>query len=158
MTCYCITLRIFIAHIVQIQTQRTIHHGCGTRLRVNQNGMEKTIRTLVNLIICLLNFILLIYLFDVYVGEMSLELLSNMEHNYIPTNHSIINKERINNVFDKLSHGLSVHVIVFGGSFTAGRQAGGINNAWPDQLQRLWDASTDIVHTTKGNKLTYSFI
>ncbi len=89
---------------------------------------------------------------------MSLELLSNMEHNYIPTSHSIINKERINNVFYKLSQGLNVHVIVFGGSFTAGRQAGGINNAWPDQLQRLWDASTNVVHTTKGSKLPCSYV
>jgi len=89
-------------------------------------------------------------------GEMSLELLKHMKHDYVQTRHSIINKERMNKIFNDLSNGLDVRVIVFGGSFTAGRQGGGINHAWPNRLQNMWNESTNIAHTTKGKTSSFT--
>jgi hypothetical protein len=37
-------------------------------------------------------------------GEMSLELLKHMKHDYVQTRHSIINKERMNKIFNDLSN------------------------------------------------------
>ncbi len=89
-------------------------------------------------------------------GEMSLELLKHMKNDYVQTRHSIINKERMNKIFNDLSNGLDVRVIVFGGSFTAGRQGGGINHAWPNRLQNMWNESTNVAHTTKGKTASFT--
>ena len=49
-----------------------------------------------------------------------------------------LNTFRLKKMFQKLANNETVSIVVFGGSFTLGRTVG-LEKAWPNQMQLLWD-------------------